>query len=59
MSLWKKTKMKKNSINKHQCDYCCWLNPVYNECECPYNWREKACEGARERKKREEGDLEN
>ena len=43
-----------SNITKHQCDYCCWLNPVYSYCECPYNMRDKACEQAREEKLRTE-----
>lgn len=35
----------------HQCDYCCWYNERYGNCDCPYVMKKSACDKAKRRKK--------
>lgn len=30
----------------HQCDYCCWYNPINGSCDCPIRMKKRACEAA-------------
>lgn len=32
----------------HQCDFCCWYYRDW--CECPYAFKDKACEEAKRKK---------
>lgn len=31
----------------HQCDYCCWYNERYGNCDCPYVMKKSACDKAK------------
>lgn len=35
----------------HQCDYCCWYNERYGNCDCPYVMKKLSCDKAKRRKK--------
>ena len=37
----------------HQCDYCCWYNERYGNCECPYAMKME-CDKAKKKKERSE-----
>lgn len=36
----------------HQCDYCCWYNERYGNCDCPYVMKKSACDKAKKEKGR-------
>lgn len=36
----------------HQCDYCCWYNERYGNCDCPYVMKKLACDKAKKEKER-------
>lgn len=36
----------------HQCDYCCWYNERYGNCDCPYVMKKLACDKAKKEKVR-------
>jgi hypothetical protein len=38
----------------HQCDYCCWYNERYGNCDCPYVMKKSACDKAKKEKERSE-----
>lgn len=38
----------------HQCDYCCWYNPINGNCDCPIRMKEKACNAAIKQKEFDE-----
>lgn len=38
----------------HQCNYCCWYNERYGNCDCPYVMKKSACDKAKKRKERYE-----
>lgn len=38
----------------HQCNYCCWYNERYGNCDCPYVMKKSACDKAKKEKERSE-----
>ena len=38
----------------HQCDYCCWYNERYGNCDCPYVMKKLSCDKAKKEKERSE-----
>lgn len=38
----------------HQCDYCCWYNERYGNCDCPYVMMKLSCDKAKKEKERSE-----
>lgn len=38
----------------HQCDYCCWYNERYGNCDCPYVMKKLSCDKTKKEKERNE-----
>lgn len=43
----------------HQCDYCCWYNERYGNCDCPYVMKRLSCDKAKKEKERSEKGVRN
>ena len=41
-------------LGAEKCDYCCWYNERYGNCDCPYVMKKLACDKAKKEKERSE-----
>lgn len=38
----------------HQCNYCCWYNERYGNCDCSYVMKKLVCDKVKKEKERSE-----
>ena len=38
----------------NDCNYCCWYNERYGNCDCPYVMKKLSCDKAKKEKERSE-----